>query len=115
MTLGERIQDLRKKNGLTQADLSKNINISIPQIVRYETKNVQPPADVLKRIADLFGASIDFLVNGTISQKAENSIEDSKLLQYFKEVEHMNEEDKAVVLKLIDAFITKRKVQKLAS
>jgi transcriptional regulator with XRE-family HTH domain len=81
----------------------------------YETKNVQPPADVLKRMADVFGTSIDYIVNGNINEKAQNSIKDSKLLQHFKAIENMEEDDKNVVLKLIDAFITKRKVQQLAS
>lgn len=115
MNLGERIQVLRKENNLTQAIFAEKINISLPQIVRYETKNVQPPADVLKRMADLFGTSIDYIVNGNINEKAQNSIKDSKLLQHFKAIENMNEEDKNVVLQLIDAFITKRKIQQLAS
>jgi transcriptional regulator with XRE-family HTH domain len=115
MNLGQRIQELRKENNLTQAALAEKIRISLPQIVRYETKDVQPPADVLKRMADVFGTSIDYIVNGNINEKAQNSIKDSKLLQHFKAIENMDEDDKNVVLKLIDAFITKRKVQQLAS
>ena len=52
MTLGSRMQKLRKENKLTQQELSKKINISHPQLVRYENKDVQPPADVLKKIAE---------------------------------------------------------------
>lgn len=114
MTLGNRIQILRKEKKLTQSKLAEYINISTPQIVRYETKGVQPPADVLKRLADVFGTSIDYIVNGKLEQKAKRSIGDNELLQQFKEVEQMNEDDRSTVKKLIDAFITKRKVQKLA-
>ena len=81
---------------------------------RYEIKEVQPPADVLKRLADVFGVSIDYLVNGSLNDKAENAIDDNELLQQFKEVELMNEDDRSTIKKLIDAFITKKKVQKLA-
>lgn len=114
MTLGERIQALRKEHNLTQTMLSEKINISLPQIVRYETKQVQPPADVLMKIAQTFGTTIDFLVNGDLNEKAQNSINDTKLLQQFKAVESMEEEDKNVIVKLIDAFITKKQIQKLA-
>ena len=114
MTLGQRIQELRKKANLSQSDLAAKIDISYPQMSRYEIKDVQPPADVLKRLADVFGVSIDYLVNGSLEQKAENSIDDNELLQQFKEVEQMNDDDRGTVKKLIDAFITKRKVQKLA-
>ncbi len=115
MTLGHRLQQLRKEKGLTQAALAEQIAISLPQLVRYETKEVQPTADTLKKIANVFGVSIDFIVNGTLDEKAQNAIEDSKLLQQFRAVEKMNEEDKTVVTRLIDAFITKKQIQQLAS
>lgn len=114
MTLGQRIQELRKKANLSQNDLATKIEVSYPQMSRYEIKGVQPPADVLKRLADVFGVSIDYIVNGSLEQKAENTIDDNELLQQFKEVEKMNDDDRSTVKKLIDAFITKRKVQKLA-
>ncbi len=114
MTLGQRIQELRKKAHLSQSELAAKIEISYPQMSRYEIKDVQPPADVLKRLADVFGVSIDYLVNGSLQQKAEGSLDDNELLQQFKEVEQMNEDDRNTVKKLIDAFITKKKVQKLA-
>lgn len=114
MTLGKRIQELRKKANLSQGELATKVDISYPQMSRYEIKGVQPPADVLKRLADVFGVSIDYLVNGSLKQKAENSLDDNELLQQFKEVEQMNDDDRSTIKKLIDAFITKRKVQKLA-
>lgn len=114
MTLGQRIQELRKKANLSQNDLASKIEVSYPQMSRYEIKGVQPPADVLKRLADVFGVSIDYLVNGSLEQKAESAIDDNELLQQFKEVEQMDDDDRSTVKKLIDAFITKRKVQKLA-
>lgn len=114
MTLGNRIQKLRKKSGLSQGELAAKIEISYPQMSRYEIKQVQPPADILKRMADVFGVSIDYLVNGTIEDKAQNTLEDNELLAQFKEVEKMDEADRSTIKKLIDAFITKKKVQKLA-
>jgi len=113
MNLGNRIQELRKKAKLSQSELAAKIDISYPQMSRYEIKEVQPPADVLKRIADVFGVSIDFIVNGTIEEKASNILQDNELLLQFKEVEQMNEDDRGTIKKLIDAFITKRKIQKL--
>ncbi|KZS38235.1 hypothetical protein AWE51_19555 [Aquimarina aggregata] len=114
MTLGQRIQELRKKANLSQSELAAKIDISYPQMSRYEIKEVQPPADVLKRLADVFGVSIDYIVNGSLEQKAQDSLDDAELLSQFKEVEQMDEDDRGTVKKLIDAFITKRKVQKLA-
>jgi len=55
-------------------------------LVRYETKNVQPPADVLKRMADAFGVSIDYLVNGDTNEKAKQSLKDATLIKQFQKI-----------------------------
>jgi transcriptional regulator with XRE-family HTH domain len=115
MTLGERIQKLRKDNNFTQTKLAEKIELSVPQLVRYETKGVQPPADVLSKLANAFGISIDYLVNGTIQNKAEEAIDDNLLLKQFKAVEQMKDDDKTVITKLIDAFILKSNLQQQLS
>jgi hypothetical protein len=60
------------------------------------------------------GGSSDFLTNGTTNEMAENALSDKELLNQFKAVEQMDDKDKSVVKMLIDAFITKRKIQHLA-
>ena len=74
-----------------------------------------PPAEVLKKIADALDTTVDYLINGDTDEKAMSTLKDAELLQQFRAVEQMNEEDKVTVKKLIDAFITKRKIQQLAS
>lgn len=113
--LGNRIQQLRKDSGMTQSQLSAQINISMTQLVRYENKGVQPPADVLKKLSDVFGTSIDFLVNGDTNEKAKASLKDNDLLVQFKQVENLDEDDKSVVKRLIDAFLAKKQIQKIVA
>jgi len=114
MTLGDRIQQLRKDNNLTQSKLAEKIELSVPQLVRYETKDVQPPANVLSKLAQVLGVSIDYIVDGAIQAKAEEFIDDNLLLRQFKAVEQMDDEDKNTVSKLIDAFITKKRIQDIS-
>jgi Predicted transcriptional regulators len=113
--LGDRIKLLRKQKGLSQTDLAKQVGISYAQVGRYETKGAQPSAEVLKKIADALDVSPDFLINGSSDDKAEANLTDVELIQHFKAIEQMDEEDKNVIKKLIDAFITKKKIQQLAS
>jgi len=115
MRLGNRIQIKRKELGITQQQLAKKIEVSHPQLVRYETKNVQPPADVLKKLADVFGVSIDFLVNGDKDQKAKDSLQDEALLNQFKKISSLSKENKTVVMDLIDAYLFRSQVQKQLS
>nr|WP_319572369.1 helix-turn-helix transcriptional regulator [uncultured Draconibacterium sp.] len=114
MDIGSKIREAREAKGLTQQELAKEVGISHPQIVRYETKGVQPPADVLGRIADTLDVSVDFLVNGNSTEKAQNTLKDTELLKQFKTVEKMDENDQKTIKSLIDAFITKGKLKQLA-
>jgi transcriptional regulator with XRE-family HTH domain len=104
-TMGERIQQLRKNAGLTQADLAKKIDISHTQMARYEIKNIYPPADVLKSLADTFNTTIDFLVMGDTDSKAQQSLNDAELINQFKKITALPTEEKNVVLKMITAYI----------
>jgi len=102
--LGNRLMVLRKKEGLTQSELAQKIDISHTQVTRYETKGVQPPADVLKKLADVFGTSIDYLVNGTADEKAQTALTDAELIKQFKEVEQLPETEKKTILTVLAAY-----------
>lgn len=112
--LGKRILELRKRKNLSQTDLANAVGISYTQIGRYETKDTQPPAEVLKKMADALDTTVDFLISGDTDEKAKSALKDSELLQQFKAVEQMNDDDRTVIKKLIDAFITKGKIKQLA-
>lgn len=115
VTTGEQIQTLRKANNWNQTQLSEKIGVSLTQLQRYENKNVQPPADVLKKLADVFNTSIDFIVYGNTEQKAQQTIKDNELLSQFKEVEEMDNKDKATIKDIIDAFIKRSKLNKIVA
>ena len=83
------------------------------QIGSYETKGAQPSAEVLKKIADALDTTTDYLMYGGNEEKAMSTHNDAELLQQFKAVDSMDNEDKAVIKKLIDAFITKGKLKQL--
>jgi transcriptional regulator with XRE-family HTH domain len=103
--LGKRIQELRKQIGLTQAQLASKIEISHTQLTRYESKNIQPPADVLQRLANIFDVSIDYLVNGNKSDKVEQTLKDAELIKQFKQLDKLPEDEKKSILKVLNALI----------
>jgi transcriptional regulator with XRE-family HTH domain len=74
-------------------------------INRYENKNIQPPADILNRIANTLNTSVDFLINGHKDEKAIASLKDVEVLKQFKEVEQLEECDRNALLKVITGFI----------
>ncbi|WP_288959445.1 helix-turn-helix transcriptional regulator [uncultured Aminobacterium sp.] len=64
-TLGSRIAKLRKAKGITQERLAKLIPIDQSMISYYEKNKKKPSADVLKKIADIFDVSTDYILGRT--------------------------------------------------
>jgi transcriptional regulator with XRE-family HTH domain len=86
--------------------------VSLTQLQRYENKGVQPPADVLNKLAEALGVSIDYLVNGTNDEKAMQTLKDAELIKQFREVELLPEDEKATLFKVVSAYIRDFKTRK---
>ena len=59
----QRMKELRLEKGLTQKELAEKIGSTSKSIWAYENKIAVPPLDVLKKLADFFNCSIDYLAN----------------------------------------------------
>lgn len=74
-----------------------------------------PSADVFNRISKALEVSPDYLLNGTIQDKAKNNIQDSELLLQFEKIEKLNDQKKSLVKEFLDAFILKANLQQQLS
>ncbi|MBQ8165289.1 MAG: helix-turn-helix transcriptional regulator [Clostridia bacterium] len=63
LIIADNISDLRKKKGMTQADLAANLSYTDKAVSKWERGESVPDIVVLKAIADLFGVSLDYLVS----------------------------------------------------
>lgn len=54
---------LRKKVGLTQAELAEKLNYSDKAVSKWERAEAIPDASILKQMASFFHVTIDFLLN----------------------------------------------------
>ena len=61
MDLGERILDLRTKKKMSQSELADLAQTTRTTISKWENGDSEPSASQLKKIADAFGVSIDYL------------------------------------------------------
>lgn len=78
---------LRKEYGISQQRLADAIGVSQPSINKYENHNIEPEIDVLKRLADYFNTSIDYIVGYTdVRRKIEHT-----------EVYHLNQLETAII------------------
>ena len=103
--LGNRIQELRKQHKLSQVEFAKKVDISKSQLIRYEGKGVQPPAHTLNKMAELFGTSVDYLINGNTGEKAQSTLRDAELIKQFRHIEELPEDEKNTIIKVITAYV----------
>lgn len=61
-TIAKNIATLRQAEGMTQLDLAEKLNYSDKAISKWERGESIPDVTVLKSIADLFGVSLDYLL-----------------------------------------------------
>jgi len=64
MDFSEKLQQLRKENGLTQEQLAERIFVSRTAISKWESGRGYPSLDYLKSISKQFSISIDDLLSG---------------------------------------------------
>lgn len=64
--VGKRIAVLRRKAGLSQATLAKQLGLSASAIGMYEQGRREPSLDVLVSISLLFGVTTDYLLTGKV-------------------------------------------------
>ena len=60
--LGERLAYLRRREGISQKELGKKLNISHYTISSYEKGRSEPNDEIKVRIAQYFNVSLDYLV-----------------------------------------------------
>ncbi|WP_244880054.1 helix-turn-helix domain-containing protein [Pectobacterium betavasculorum] len=110
----QRLRDLRRQKGLSQSELGKLAELHYTHIGRFERGTSRPGGDTLKRLADALDVTGDYLLEGATNEAAKARFEDRELLRQFQEVEQLPDEDKEVIKKLLDAFLTKKQLQALA-
>lgn len=59
--LAERLKELRKEKGLTQMQVAIQCDITEKAYQNYELKTREPRLEILIRIADFYGVSLDYL------------------------------------------------------
>ena len=85
MSLGDKIRSLRKKNNLSQEQLSEKLNVSRQAISKWESNTAYPDISNLILLREIFGVTLDYLVidnnitEGECINEDINSFDNTKL------------------------------------
>lgn len=108
MTLGEKIQQLRKSRGMSQEQLAEKINVSRQSISKWELNDAIPDLNKIIILSQLFAISIDELIKENSSYK--QSIESESINCENKRKNSFRSEDdvnQVVQDELLDNYIGK--------
>ena len=84
--LGEKIKLYRENKKMTQLEIAKYLSVKPATISKYESGTLEPNIESLKKIAELFGISIDELLKDEESQFDINKINILKVLREQKDM-----------------------------
>lgn len=73
MKLGKRISHLRGERQLTQGELARIIGVTRAALSHYENDRRQPTYDTLRKIAQYFSVSVDYVMEGAESNQKTSS------------------------------------------
>lgn len=62
MTLGEKIQELRRRNAMSQDVLAEKLEVSRQAVSKWERDEAVPETDKIVRLAQVFSVSTDYLL-----------------------------------------------------
>ena len=114
-SFAKRLRILRKERNLTQNDVAKILKVSINSYSQYELGNTEPKFENLKKIADLFCVSIDYLLDFTQYSISKNQSTDQltkderELLSCFNELGPFERDAILIQIKALSGHKNKNK------
>jgi transcriptional regulator with XRE-family HTH domain len=114
MNLNNKIKRLRQENNWSQERLGQKVGVNRLIIGKYERGQAIPSTETLQKLSEVFGVSIDYLLSDNNNKNLANvAIKDKTLLEYFEEIDRMDEGVKDSVKFFLDAIILKHKMKEM--
>lgn len=103
-----KLKELRKEKGLKQTELAKILNMAQTTYAGYELEQRTPDIEFLKKIADFYGVSLDYLCE----HETKNLLDTSNYNEYKKGVIYalgqLNEKNDLILLGYITHMLAEQ-------
>lgn len=107
--IGTTIKKIREQKDLTQQQIAELIHMHRSNYSRVETGERELSIEAINKVAKYFGMTIDELVNFDGNIPDDVTVEDKTLMEQVKLIAELEPEEKSIVFKMIDTFLTKKK------
>ena len=105
---GRRLQEIRKRRKLSQAEVAQHLGIHPSLISQYERGYLRLHGALLVRLAQVLKTTPDeILVVKEIPSSEDVHVVDRRFLRRLKQVDKLSAHQKKILLGTIDAFLSK--------
>lgn len=104
----KRLLELRKAHGLSQPELGQRIGTSGAIIGRYERGEMTPSVEVVRKLADAFGVTLDYLV---AERALPNVLEDKAMLARFQALDELEPPERERIVTVMDSLVRDAKAR----
>jgi transcriptional regulator with XRE-family HTH domain len=107
--IGERLRELRKRQGMSQAELAAELGLNQTAVSDYETGAARIHAAMLAALARVLRTSADEILglSPTRTARAASPAPDRRFLRRLERLHQLSRRDQQALLGTIDAFLTK--------
>jgi transcriptional regulator with XRE-family HTH domain len=109
LACGPRVAAIRKTRGITQIELAHKLGITQGSLSKYESGEIRLHSDLLAKLADLLGVSIDEIFGNQPPTASAKPAKNRRFLRRIPQIEKLPKRDQDALLRTIDAFIASRK------
>jgi transcriptional regulator with XRE-family HTH domain len=111
MNIGDSLKKLRESRDYTQQQMADIIHVHRTGYSKMENNQQEVPVDALVLIAKHFGATVDEVIyfGEKNSVPTEISVEDKATLEQLQLINELDKEEKTILLKLIETFVSKKR------
>lgn len=105
MTLGEKLQQLRKAAGLSQEQLAEQLDVSRQSVSKWELNDAVPDVNKLIMLSELFAVSVDELIKNNQPSQAVGSDHETKNVTTLMILSKLNHAHKQITLGFITLVV----------
>jgi transcriptional regulator with XRE-family HTH domain len=110
MKIGDNLRKLRENNGLTQQQMADLIHTHRSGYSKIENNQQEISIEALIQLSKQFNMTVDEIISFDNSRiPNEVTIEDKAMLEQLQLINELEPEEKTILLKLIETFVSKKR------
>lgn len=98
---GNWVLALRKQKGWSQPELGKAVGTSGAIVGRYERGEITPSIEVVRKLAEAFGVTLDYLVG---DKDMPNILQDKAMLERWQAIDTLTPPERERILSVLDSL-----------